>query len=760
MDNKKKITFYKKLSWIVITLIIGLTFISIPQLKKLKFDYNIENFFDPTDSDLIYYHSHRDIFESDNNFILIGIENIEGIFNANFLERIDSTSKLIKQLKHVEEVVSPTTLKKSIKVPVVGYVNSPIIHLDDTDRLPEDKENIYTTNDFYQSFFSKDTTALLLYITKDVNTSKASNDSLVAQIEKTLLTFDFDDFHIAGRIKTQNYYVNTMNKEMKLMTSLTLILLVLFLVFTFRSLWSVVAPLVILIISLIFTMTLIQVFIGTLDLLMTLIPTLLFIIGISNTVHILTGYNEEYLVEKDKFNSLKNTIQKIGKTTFLTSFTTAIGFVSLYFVDIPPVQNFGIITAIGVMITWLVSILLLPAIIYITPTRKYANNIKKISTWESILPPLFQFIFKFKKHTIIVTILLFVISAFGIYKLETNNYFLDDLSEKSSLKKDMRFFESQFAGIRPFEMGFAIKDGSIDIFDINVALEIDTVQYYLENVYGAKMTYSPITIAKEINRSINGGNQDYYRVPHSKKEMKQVKKYFTKNLDNDLISTLLTKDAKNGRISGKIHDLGQQKVSELNKELLDFIEKNTELVDFRLTGASFMMDKTSSYISTQIIKGLLFSFLVVALLMGLLFKSIKLALISLIPNLLPLVFVAGLMGLIGVDLKVSTVVIFTIGFGIAVDDTIHLLVRYKLELPDSKNSKESLYKSIMTTGKALIITSFILSSGFLTFLFSDFASTFYIGLLITVTLLFALLSDLFLLPILITYFDKQKHEKQ
>ena len=728
MDNKKEIGSFRKLPWLIILVIVALTSISIPQLKKLKFDYNIENFFDPADSDLIYYHKHRDTFESDNNFILIGIENTSGIFNEDFLNSIDSSTKILKKLNNVKDVISPTTLKKTIKVPVVGYINSPVIHIYEPERLNEDKEKIYNSNDFYQSFFSRDTTSVLLYVTKDVSTTKSANDSLVAQIESTLNSFHFDAFHVGGRIKTQNYYVNTMNKEMKLMTTLTLILLVLFLVFTFRSLWSVIAPLLILIVSLIFTMTLIQVFIGTLDLLMTLLPTLLFIIGISNTVHILTGYNEEYLLNQNKIQALKNTIIKIGKTTFLTSFTTAIGFISLYFVDIPPVQNFGIITAIGVMITWFVSITVLPSIIFITPTRNYANKLKKVKKWGNILPPLFNLIFKYKKQTLVVTVLLFLISGYGIYKLETNNYFLDDLSEKSTLKKDMRFFESQFAGIRPFEMGFSVKDTSLTVFDIDVAKEIDTVQYYLENVYGAKMTYSPMTITKEINRSINGGNQEYYRVPNSKKEMKKVKKYFTKNIDNNRISTLLTEDSKNGRISGKIHDLGQRKVSQLNTDLLAFIETNTKLIDFRITGASYMMDKTSSYISSQIIKGLLFSFLIVAILMGILFRSIKLALISLIPNVLPLIFVAGLMGLIGVDLKVSTVVIFTIGFGIAVDDTIHLLVRYKLELPGSKNSKDSLYKSIMTTGKALIITSFVLSSGFLTLLLSDFSSTFYIGL--------------------------------
>jgi predicted RND superfamily exporter protein len=759
LNNKKEIVPFKKLPWLIILSTIVLIAISIPRLIQLKFDYNIENFFDPEDSDLIYYHQHRDTYESDNNFILIGIENKNGIFKTDFLHLIDSTTKIFKGFKHVENIVCPTTLKKVIKVPIAGYINVPVIHLNEPSRIQEDKEKIYKTNDFFQSFFSKDTTSILIYITKDVDISKSANDSLVSQIESVLKTFNYDDFHIAGKVKTQNYYVSTMNNEMKLLTCLTSFLLILFLSLTFRSFWSVFTPLLILLTSLIFTLTLIQIFIGALDLLMTLMPTLLFIIGVSNSVHILTGYNEEYLIHKNKYQALKKTIKKIGKTTFLTSLTTAIGFISLYFIDIPPIQNFGIATAIGVMITWLVSITALPCAIYITQTRNYTRNLKKEKKWDAILTPLFNVIFKYKRHTIVITSLLLILSGIGIYKLETNNYLLDDLSEKSSLKKDMRFFESQFAGIRPFEMGFSIKDTSLTIFNIDVAKEIDTVQFYLENVYGAKMSYSSMTIAKEINRSINGGNQEFYRVPKTVKEMKNVKKYFTTSIGDDVISTLLTKDFKNGRITGKIHDLGQRKVSKLNNSLQDFIDANISLINFRITGAPDMMDKTNAYISSHIIKGLTFSFLVVALLMGIIFRSLKIALISLIPNVLPLLFVAGLMGLIGVDLKFSTVVIFTIGFGIAVDDTIHLLVRYKYELPRSKNSKESLYKSILTTGKALIITSFILSSGFLTFLLSDFSSTFYIGLLISITLLFALISDLFLLPILIIYFDKKKEDK-
>ena len=684
----------KKLPWFIIIVTLALTAMAIPRLLQLKIDYDIENFFDPEDSDLIYYHQHRDTFESDNNFILIAIENKKGIFNEDFLHLIDSVTKHLKGLKHVENIVSPTTLKKVIKVPIVGYINSPVIHLNEPERLAEDKQKIYNTNDFFQSFFSQDTASVLIYLTKDVSISASANDSLVDKIESTLKTFSCDDFHIAGKIKTQNYYVTTVNKEMKLLTGATSLLLVLFLIYTFKRFWSVAIPLLILLTSLIFTMTLIQVFIGALDLLMTLIPTLLFIIGVSNSVHILTGYNEEYLIENNKYKAVDNTIRKIGKTTFLTALTTAIGFISLYFIDIPPIQNFGIATAVGVMITWLVSITVLPSAICITQTKKYTNNLKKEKKWDKILTPLFHLIFKYKKYTIVIASLLFVISVIGIYKLETNNYVLDDLSEKSSLKKDMRFFESQFAGIRPFEMGFTFKDTSLTIFDIQVAREIDTVQYYLENVYGAKMSYSAMTIMKEINRSINGGNQEYYRVPNSIREMKNIKKYFDKNVDETATSTLLTKDGKKGRISSKIHDLGQKKVTELNQNLREFLNKNINLVDFRITGAPDMMDKTSAYISRSILKGLIFSFLIVAMLMGILFKSVKIALISLIPNVLPLVFVAGLMGLIGIDLKFSTVVIFTIGFGIAVDDTIHLLVRYKIELPNARDKKDALFQSV------------------------------------------------------------------
>jgi len=759
LKNKREIVTSKSLPWLILLIILVLTASSIPRFLQLKIDYNIENFFDPKDPDLIYYHQHRETFESDNNFILIAIENKKGIFNSSFLHLIDSTTKTLKGLKYVENVLSPTTLKKVIKVPIVGYINAPVIHLNESERLMEDREKIYNTNDFFQSFFSRDTASVLIYITKDVSISAAANDSLIDAIESTLKTFNYDDFYVAGKIKTQNYYVTTVNKEMIILTGATSLLLVLFLIFTFRRFWSVATPLLILLTSLIFTMTLIQVFIGALDLLMTLIPTLLFIIGISNSVHILTGYNEEYLIEQNKYKAVNNTIRKIGRTTFLTALTTAIGFISLYFIDIPPIQNFGIATAVGVMITWLVSITVLPSAICITQTKKYTSNFKKEEKWSTITTPLFHAIFKYQRHTLVITSALLLFSIIGINKLDTNNYVLDDLSEKSSLKQDMRFFESQFAGIRPFEMGFSLKDTSLTIFDIEVAREIDTAQYYLENVYGAKMSYSAITIMKEINRSINGGKQAYYRTPNSFKEMKNVKKYFIKNIDKTVMSTLITKDGKNGRISSKINDLGQKKVTELNQNMLDFFDKNIKMLDFRITGAPHMMDKTSTYISTQIIKGLIFSFLVVAMLMGILFKSGKVALISLIPNVLPLVFVAGLMGFFGVDLKFSTVVIFTIGFGIAVDDTIHLLVRYKIELPNSKDTKGALYQSIKTTGKALIITSFVLSSGFLTFLLSDFSSTFYIGLLISITLLFALISDLFLLPILIVAIDKNRKSK-
>jgi len=258
----------------------------------------------------------------------------------------------------------------------------------------------------------------------------------------------------------------------------------------------------------------------------------------------------------------------------------------------------------------------------------------------------------------------------------------------------------------------------------------------------------PAIVVKTTMQSFKGGDISNYRLPKDEKELKKLLKFMKKKKIFKKVENLITKDRKRGRISGMIKDLGSQNVMLKNEKFAGFNEELAHL-DFTVTGAAHLMDNANSKIASSLIEGLALGFIVVTLIISFLFRSVKVGIVSLLPNVLPLLIIGGLMGFMEIDLKVATALIFTIAFGIAVDDTIHFLARVKMELKRGKGMEVAITESMKTTGKAIIVTSFILSAGFLTFLLSDFGSTFYVGLLISLALFLALLSDLFLLPGLI-----------
>jgi hypothetical protein len=263
---------------------------------------------------------------------------------------------------------------------------------------------------------------------------------------------------------------------------------------------------------------------------------------------------------------------------------------------------------------------------------------------------------------------------------------------------------------------------------------------------------------KVLNRGMYAGKDEYYTLPNRKSKERTIRQILKTAQDGSLLRTMVDSTETIVRISGTIPDLGNKKVTALNKELDKFLKGQTMngKLKYQVTGAAHLVDKNLRYMSTSLVQGLAVSILIVALIMGLIYRSIPMMLISLVPNIFPLVFIGGAMGFLGVDLKISTAIIFTIAFGIAVDDTIHLLGKFKYELMKGKGVMYALRRSYFTTGKAMILTTLILCSGFLLLVFSSFLGTFYLGIMLCLALIVALIADLTILPVLILLFYRPK----
>ncbi|MBX7095573.1 MAG: MMPL family transporter, partial [Flavobacteriales bacterium] len=379
--------------------------------------------------------------------------------------------------------------------------------------------------------------------------------------------------------------------------------------------------------------------------------------------------------------------------------------------------------------------------------------------WRKMLPRLLLFIFKRRNALLISSGLLILLSFIGISQMRINNFLLEDLKEGNELKQHFRFFETEFSGVRPFELALQKNTGSDSLpITIGELQQIEKIENYLHQEYGAGFLFSPLSIVKTVNRSLHGGDFSAYAIPSSNEELLEIYSLLEKMKSKNAFDRVVADQGKLIRISGKSADLGSFVYKEKDAAFHSFFKEqiDTTLFSYRITGTATLIDKNNGQVARGLVYGLLLSFLVIALIVGLMYKSLSMTIIALIPNIIPLLLVAGIMGILGVDLKVSTSMIFTISFGIAVDDTIHFISKLRLELAAGKSVFYAVKRTFLTTGRAIILTTIILSGGFLTLVFSDFLGTFYLGLLIALTLIFAVLADLFLLPVLVVYFYKRK----
>jgi predicted RND superfamily exporter protein len=337
---------------------------------------------------------------------------------------------------------------------------------------------------------------------------------------------------------------------------------------------------------------------------------------------------------------------------------------------------------------------------------------------------------------------------------------MDDLHPKEQLKKDFRFIDQHYGGIRPFDVSVYIQDARLSIWDPQVLQELAMVETYLEKTYGAEIKNSLVQSLRIMNRAAHAGNPSAYQLPSSKAKIKSFRRNL-RMLDKGLfIRTILDSTERYSRLHGNLADLGSAPIAQKNLAFQRFC-KSLPLagkVKYRLTGAAHLLDRNIRFISSSLVEGLVFSVLLIALIMGWVYRSARLMLISIIPNLIPLLVVGGFMGLLGIELKTSTAVIFTIAFGIAYDDTIHLLGKFRIEMAKGLSHRMALKNAYLARGKAMILSSLILCCGFSLLVFSTFMGSFYMGILISITLFVALISDLLLLPVLILLFFKtQKH---
>ena len=752
---------FRKYVWIAIPCFLIITAFLGYEIKNVKLDYDFEKFFPLDDEETSFFNDFRDKFKSENDFLLIAIERKAGVFNKEFLINVDKITKEFEKVDNVENIASLTNQQEFFLFQNGVTTSKPYFNKEDFD-AKRDSLRVFKNDELINTLVSENGGSLCVFLKHTDYLSKIKSDQLIIDLDKIIAKYNFEKVRIAGRTVQQKYYIDKMMVEMIFFVGLSAFLIIIFLAIAFRSAWGVLVPQVIIMSSMIWVVGGMGLFNTPVNIILTVLPTIMFVVSMSDVIHLVSRYLDALRAEDKPFQAIVVAVREVGMATFLTSVTTAIGFLSLYFVRIEPIQVFGLVMGFGVIIAFILTFLMLPVMFYMFPGPAYVRKRKKDHFWKKFLQTAFGFIIRKKKLIFIVTGVVVVISIIGMIRISSNNYLLDDLRQSESLKQDFNFLDSEYGGVRPFELVVSLRDTSRTVWDPEVLRTLDSVEKYLTSTYGINVKSSLVSTFKVVNRSSHAGNKDYYVLPTSNSKFKSFRRNIRMVEKGEFVRTLVDSTQRVTRISGTIPDLGNRVVSAKNDSFKIFLKGQTlnGALDYNLTGTAHLVDKNLKYLSVSLIRGLGVSVLIVALIIGLIYRSTTILIISIITNVIPLLFIAGIMGFLGVELKTSTAIIFTIGFGIAVDDTIHFLGKFKHELMKGKGKLYALKRSYLTTGKAMILTTLILCAGFLLLVFSSFLGTFYLGLLLCITLLIALVADMTILPVLLLVFYKPRNSKK
>ena len=724
---------------IVISLI---TIFSIIQLFFLKFDFTIENLFPENDQEVEQYYNFRDEFGREDNIISLTYNCDDPFLLKNYLENKKITQNLSK-INGILNVLSISNLGIELNI---SETNLPDENLTQK-QIDEIRNYIFKYSIFTNNLISEDgtITSIILEVDESFN-DHPGRLKIMKDIENIIDNSNWDWYETGIPVLRTKYVQYMIGDFIKFFPPVTIILfLVLYMMF--KSMKIVLLPILTVFISVIWILGLMSLFDFSINIITYIVPTLVMIVGVADSVHILIKYNQDIKISNNTKISIKKTIQGIGNAILLTSLTTSIGFLSLLSTNIVMIKEFGFLVAIGVLIAFLVSIFLIPPLLILMDNT---YPLKTKSSKKGIRYYILKRIVEVNKnhHFIILIISSIFIVLFIDFasKVESNSALLDDLSSGNELFDDMKFTEENMGAVFPFEVIITTKDEKNNLIENGIAnsriiVFVNKIQKKIISIPEIRKTISVVDYLDIINDNFNEESEE-----KSYLNDELIFQYFV--LNEDIFQNLINFEYSKTRISARIKDINSTRAKEIVKEINEWKSENIpDDIQISLTGTTLMALKVNDYLVNNLIISFLIAFGVIFISMGFLFKSLKLAIFSMIPNLIPILFLAAIMGIFDIKLRPTTAMTFAIAFGIAVDDTIHYMVRFRQELSmNNGNFIEANSETIFSTGNAIISTSLILGCGFLVMVSSNFLPSRDFGFLSAITMFGAIIGDLFFLP--------------
>lgn len=755
---------------ILIVSLAVITAIMAYMARDVQMAFNFNTAVPSTDENYIYFQKFKERFGEDGNILVVGTKDSSLYELANFNAYKELSDKISKT-EGISNVISLASLQNVVKnTENRSFDLKPLIQ--EAPKTQEELDSILhkaLSLKFYTGQLlnpENGATLILINMEREVLNSKDRN-GLVRDIQTMGEEFTAKtgiELHYSGMPFVRTVMQEKTSEELKLFIILSLAITTLILFLFFRSWVSVLVPLIVISVVVVWVLGTVGIFNYKITVLTGLIPSIIVVIGIPNGVYLINKYHQEFVKHGNKIKALSRMVRKIGMVTFITNFTTAIGFLVLLTTDIKLLKEFGLVAGVNILATFIVSIILIPGILSYLPAPKEKQlqhlEFKIVGRFLVLLDLL---VHRHRYRVFAVTGTIVTIAVIGVTKLYSVAYMVDDIPEKSKLKQDLYFFENNFSGVMPLEIiiDFGKPKSTINARNLR---DVDRLEAALEPIENVSSPISIVSFAKAVRQAFYNGNERFYGLP-SPSDRNAILSYLSNQSDNStFLSNFVDSTGQVMRVSLKVADIGSNRMDSLINFVIEpEIQKvfgDDEEVETAVTGSTLLFVKGNKFLIENLRLTLLLAFVIIAIIMAVLFANFRMIIISLIPNFIPLIMTAGIMGYFGIPLKPSTALIFSIAFGISVDDSIHFLAKYRQEL-FSKNFfvPIAISNSIKETGSSMLYTSIILFFGFVIFVFSDFGGTVALGLLTSLTLFFAMLTNLTLLPALLMVFDSGKRDK-
>lgn len=738
-----------------------LAIISALSLRSLNFSFDFEQFFPSGDPDLEFFREFTEQFETDDNFMLVGVRRKDGVFEQDFLERFHEFSVATKQLPYITESQSLTKISYPISTPF-GVTSIPTIHIYEPEKYESDKERILKDERFLYNLISEDATTLVVGLKTIEGIDLDQSKELMTELEAMITPYNFEEYHFLGRPYFQKELVAMQKREIAVSSVVSGILVTLVMFFIFRKPWGIGTALFSIGLGMLLFMGFLAVTGRELNAMAALYPVLMIIVGTSDVIHIMSKYVDELRKGLSKKEAITIAIKEIGLATLLTSTTTAIGFASLLSSRIQPIRDFGINAAIGVMVAYVTVIFFTTVVLSSFQKDQIIKSGRGDAFWDTWMTWFYNITKNKSKQIAWMSAGVVGLCFLGISQITTNYDITSNLPRGEKITEDFNYFQNNLTSFRPMEIAVEAQ-GDYKVNDFEVMNAIDQVEQHLKEYPSIRAVASNTMIYKSMNQMFNSNDHEDYTFPEDEKTFTRYKRLADRvPMMNNAV--LESKDKQKARITSRIDDIGADTIQAIGDRIDTWIAMNvdTTVATFQRTGTGLIIDKNAEYIRRSLLLGLGGAMLIVSFIMVLLFRDMRMLLISLIPNVIPLLMAGAFIGFSGVELEAGVAIVFAVIFGIAVDDTIHFLSKFKLTRNKGKSVDESLKITFLETGKAIGLTSIILFFGFLVMLFSIHPPSVVVGVLISLTLFSAFFSDLFLIPILIRWLikDEVKVEEQ